>query len=386
MSYVSIASIPAALAGAGALVEIGALASAVAGAPARVAVVTDMGLMATGLPERLPPLLGARGHEAFIHVAPAGEPSTAAADDCAAVLRARDAGLVVAIGGGSALDLAKIAAAIAGAEAGSLAYQLCERPFPPAALPLIAIPTTAGTGSETTRTAILARPDKAKAWFWGEALKPRAVLIDPEASATLSPRLTAFTGVDALIHAFEAATNRNATRESDLFAHEALRLAMRALPRAVANGEDIEARAEMARAAMLAGIAIDNCGTAIAHTIGHAIGSLAPVPHGNACAIGLAASLRWSIAADDGRYGSAARAMGLTDAADLPSAFRDLCAAIGVDLALGRIPGAPDVATLAAQMARPENAAMRRSHLRDSDEAALTALAEAAIDGTEAPP
>ena len=122
---------------------------------------------------------------------------------------------VVSLGGGSALDLGKAVAAIATTAAtarrSAVDYEMCRRPFPRKRLTSIVIPTTSGTGSELTRTAILTRADKAKVWLWGEELKADEVILDPQTTLSLPPALTAWTGIDALVHAIEAATNANAT-------------------------------------------------------------------------------------------------------------------------------------------------------------------------------
>ena len=151
---------------------------------------------------------------------------------------------------------------------------------------------------------------------------------------------------------------------------------MRWLPVAVLEPADLEARARMLEAATLAGIAIDNAGTAIAHNIGHALGSLAQVPHGRAVAIGMGATLAWNVEADPQRYAGVARAMGVVGGpADLPAAFLEFVRAVGVDLA---VPGVAAPA-LAGQMARPENAAMLASNPRPVEPGMLARHAEAAL-------
>jgi alcohol dehydrogenase class IV len=200
-----------------------------------------------------------------------------------------------------------------------------------------------------------------KYWFWAPALKPDLILHDPEIVIGLPPAITAATGIDALVHAIEAATNLNATPLNNLFAYRAIELVRRWLPIAVAEPSNLEARAGMLEAATLAGVAIDNAGTAIAHNVGHALGSIAGVPHGRAVAIGMAATLAWNVDADPDVYAPVADAMGVAGgAAALADAFLDFVRQVGVDLAL---PGL-QAGRLAAQMDAPENAAMLRSNRR----------------------
>jgi alcohol dehydrogenase class IV len=280
------------------------------------------------------------------------------------------------------MDAGKTIAAIAPASAGASHYGLCANPFPDKRLLSVCIPTTSGTGSEATRTAVLTAADNSKVWLWGDELKPALVVLDPALTAGLPVALTAATGIDALVHAIEASTNANANEANDLYCHRAIALVVRHLRRAVAVPRDLEARAGLQWAATLAGIGIDNCGTAIAHNIGHALASLRPVHHGRAVGLALRATLSWNAAEDpDGRFAAAAAAMGeAREAARLPAAFDRLLRDAGVKLSL-RGEGYDGVtpAALAAQMARPENAAMRQSNRRAVADADLLNFATAVL-------
>src|SRR5690606_6367029 len=135
---------------------------------------------------------------------------------------------------------------------------------------------------------------------------------------TLPASLTAWCGMDAFIHAFEASTNRNAHAAAKLFGHEAMRLVAANLTKAVKTPEDLEARGKVLLGSCYAGIAIDNCGTAIAHNISHAMAGLASVHHGLATALGFEVSLGWLVEAYTPDLNEAARALGLDNAAELP--------------------------------------------------------------------
>ena len=350
----------------GAITRIGEIAHRLGGgAPALL--VADPGLAALGLIDRA---LGAL-RDAQLHAAVfsdlKSDPTCASIDAAAALARREGAGVVVALGGGSALDVGKAAAAIAPADRPAADYALCARPLPPRPLPILAVPTTSGTGSEATRTAIASLPDGAKIWLWGDEMKPAETVLDPELTVPLPPDLTATTGIDALIHALEATTNARAFAANDVFCLEAIRLVARHLPRAVAEPGDLEARAGVQLAACLAGIAIDNAGTAIAHNIGHALASLRPIHHGRAVGLATLATLPWNAAEDpDGRFAAVAEAMDAErDAAALPDAFEHLLRGVGIKVSLAG-EGYDDVSAdrLAAQMAAPENAPMRDANHR----------------------
>ena len=120
--------------------------------------------------------------------------------------------MIVGLGGGSALDTAKLVACCAVSGLSASAYALCATPLPANRLPIIAIPTTAGTGSEVTRVSVFADANKVKVWAWGEELKPDVAILDPELTVAVPPHITAATGLDALVHAIEACTNKHRTR------------------------------------------------------------------------------------------------------------------------------------------------------------------------------
>lgn len=325
--------------------------------------------------------LGRAGFQVHVFSDIKSDPSIAQAEAAAAMTRRSGARLVVSLGGGSALDLGKAVAATATADAPILDYALCATPLPPVRLGSICVPTTAGTGSETTRTAILSGPDGAKLWFWGDALKPDHAVLDPELAVTLPASLTAATGIDALVHAVEACTNRRANAGNDLYAHEAIRLVGRHLRTAVEQPDDLPAREGLARAAALAGTAIDNCGTAIAHSMGHAMASLRPMHHGRAVGVAMLATLPWTVANDPGgRFAACAAALGAEPTAQ---GFIDRYGALVRESGM-RVGVAEDFtgvtpAMLADQMMRPENMPMIRSTRRDATPADLLDLAEAVL-------
>lgn len=370
--------VPRIVQGAGALGSIGSLLTETLAPGSPVLLVVDPGLKGTGMIETTRNALQSAklGVVGFDDVK--SDPTMAQVDAAARLARSEKVSAVVSLGGGSALDVGKTVAAICGAEAPASHYGLCANPFPQSTVLNVCVPTTSGTGSETTRTAVLADAEHAKIWLWGEQIKADLVVLDPVLTTGLPAHLTAATGLDALVHAIEAATNANANAANNLYAHEAIRLVVKHLRRAVEKPEDVEARGGVQWAATLAGIAIDNCGTAVAHNIGHALASLRPIHHGRVVGLALRATLPWNIESDDGVYAAVAAAMGESaHASKLPSAFDRIVRDVGIKISLsGEGHDGITVEQLASQMARPENSAMRRSNRRPICDADLVHLAE----------
>lgn len=352
----------------GVLARLGDFATPLAsGRP--VLLVADPGLAALGITASAVAALRKAGLLVEVFDALASDPGLAQIDAAAAAARASGAALVVALGGGSALDVGKAAAAIAPAVAPASRYRLCAEPLPRRALAKICIPTTSGTGSEATRTVVASDDTGAKTWLWGDSMKADVVLLDPELTLSLPPGLTGATAIDALVHAMEASTNRNANAGNDVFCHAAIQQVARHLPVVMHDPRNLQARAGLQFAACLAGIGIDNTGTALAHNIGHAIGTLAHVHHGVAVAVAMRATLAWVADGDpEGRFAGVGK-------------FLDGGLLAGFDR-LARIAGVPSgipgitAAALAAQMAAPDNAPMRNATRRTVTDADLLPLAE----------
>lgn len=338
-----------------------------------VLVVIDGFLAGNGLGERLGAQFEAEGVSAQLFSDFAGEPKLAHVRAATDAARGKD--LVVGIGGGSALDIAKIAACAAAAGEDPMYYALAANPLPKTPLKKIMVPTTAGTGSETSATTIFAGPEGKKLWIWGPETKADLVLLDPVLTVTLPANLTAWCGLDAFVHAFEAATNRNAHAGAALYAHAALRLLTEALETAVKSPADIGARGKVLLGSCYAGVAIDNCGTAIAHNISHALAGLAPVHHGLATALGFEATLAWLVEADTADLAAAARACGLSDAAMLPGFVGDLMDRCGIVRALPKAFAAFTADDLAREMRAAENQPMRRSTIRDISDGDIDTMA-----------
>jgi alcohol dehydrogenase class IV len=217
-----------------------------------------------------------------------GEPDVPTVERGAQVAGESGCDLVVGLGGGSALDAAKAVAALAANAEGAAAYMEVVgrgRPLENRPLPVVAVPTTAGTGAEVTRNAVvLDRTHSYKASIRSIHLYPRVAVVDPELTRSLPPEVTASTGLDALTQLLEAFVSVRATPLSDALAREGLRRAARSIHRVHAAPGDLDARADMALASLLSGLALSNAGLGAVHGFASPLGGRYPVPHGVACA------------------------------------------------------------------------------------------------------
>lgn len=307
-----------------------------------------------------------------------GEPKAATLRAAVAAYHRVSANVVIGLGGGSALDIAKITANIAAGSGEPMNYALAANPLPARTAFTVMIPTTAGTGSEVSATNIFAGDTGEKLWIWGTETRPDHVILDPALTTTLPPHLTAWCGMDAFIHAFEAMTNRNGTAATALYSEAAMRLVINALPTAVAQPNNLKARTDMLWASCLAGAAIDLSGTAIAHHLSHALAGCAPVQHGLATAQAFEASLPWLIERPTARMEAAARALGC-DVADLPGMVSGLMDACDFQRTLPPAFNTVNVPDVMAQAMLPGNMPMRAATDRDVTDADVERLSEAVL-------
>ncbi len=387
MSFHGVSYGPRIISGAGSLAKLGDHARALAGDGAAVLLVADSGLKPFGIVDRAYVALGAAGLPVAVYAEVAGEPKEDQVEAARQLGKSARAKLVVCLGGGSALDAGKLAAVMLSTDAPVSDFRLAATPLPEKSVPIVCIPTTAGTGSEMTGISVVSNATKTKYWFWGTPLEADLALLDPELTLGLPAKFTAMTGMDALVHAIEAATNRKASRESDVAAYQAIRLVVKHLPTAVSEPKNISARAGMLDAAALGGLAIHKAGTALAHNIGHALGSLAPVPHGLAVTLAFAATAEWVVEGNREAFARVAEAMGEgADADAVPKAFRRLATEVGLDLDTKAAAPGLTAEELAAAMVQPENASMRKSTKRMIADADLLPLARMtlALRGTRA--
>ncbi|MCF8033009.1 MAG: iron-containing alcohol dehydrogenase [Desulfarculaceae bacterium] len=257
--------------------------------------------------------------------------------EAAAMYRDEGCDGVVALGGGSVIDVAKGVRVVAAGGGEILNYDMAKggikrigRDLPP----MIAVPTTAGSGSETTLGAVIIDPEiQFKVLIFSPFLISTAILLDPEITLTMPPKLTAATGMDALVHAIEAYTSPADNLVADGLCMATFQAVGQNLPRAVAEGQDIKARGNMMLAALMGGMAFAAKGLGAVHALAHQLSSHYGLPHGLANALMLPVVMRYNAEAAGEKYLTVCRAMGLE--AETPDQAVEALAAFarGLDMA-----------------------------------------------------
>ena len=299
-------------------------------------IVTDAILVKSGTVDLALAQLGGRRYGLFDQVKP--EPEISIVEDCTRAYREGGHDGLIGVGGGSAIDIAKGVGAFASHE-GPLAelfgVDLVKRKGPP----LIAIPTTAGTGSEVTNVAIFSDKEaQLKKGIVSDYLLPDVALVSPLMTLTCPRSVTAASGVDALVHAIESYLSVNASPITDAIALGAIKLIVKALPKAYANPSNLQAREDMATASLMAGMAFGNAGVGAVHALAYPLGGRFNIAHGVSNALLLPYVMEWNKLACVERMRDIADAMGVRvahlsgkDAADLAvKAMADLCAAVEI--------------------------------------------------------
>jgi alcohol dehydrogenase class IV len=294
----------------------------------RPLIVTDPMMVSLGLLDRALAPLRAAGIAVSVFDGSVPDPTDTVVLAGLAALRDSDHDCLVGFGGGSPMDTAKAIAILAALPAGAhLRSVKAPGHVDFAALPVICVPTTAGTGSEVTRFTIITDTERdEKMLIAGLAALPVAAVVDYELTLGLPRRITADTGIDSLTHALEAFVSRRANPMSDDYARAAMRLIAPNLRRVWANPGDLVAREAMMRGATLAGLAFSNASVALVHGMSRPIGAHFHVPHGLSNAMLLPAVTAFGLEAGQGRYAEAARAMGVATTADDAAAATALLA------------------------------------------------------------
>ncbi|MDE6485069.1 MAG: lactaldehyde reductase [Duncaniella sp.] len=323
-------------------------------------IVTDKDLVRFGVAAKVTEVLDQAGfpYEIFSEVKP--NPTVTNVLDGIEAFKKAAADVIIAIGGGSSMDTAKaIGIVIANPEFSDIVSLEGCAPTRNKSVPMIALPTTAGTAAETTINYVIIDEEKKKKMVCVDPNDiPAVAIIDAELMYTLPRSLTAATGMDALTHAIEGYITRGAWAMSDMMEIEAIRMIARHLPTAVEHPDNVEAREGMALAQYIAGMAFSNVGLGLVHGMAHPMGSLFDVPHGVANALLLPTIMEFNRESSLDKYRSIAQAMGVDTsrmsreeaAMAAVKAVRDLAIKVGIPQHLTELGiSAGDIPALAAQ-------------------------------------
>jgi alcohol dehydrogenase class IV len=284
--------------------EVGALKAK------KVLVVTDQGLIEAGLVKRAQAVLEKADIKYAVFGDVEADPRYEIVADCVAMIRSENADLIIGFGGGSPIDIAKVSAVMATNE-GPIEQYFGIDLVPQPGLPTLIIPTTAGTGSEVTPIAILSdHTEKLKKGIVSQYLFPSAALLDPELTLGLPAHVTAATGMDALIHAIESFTSKNATSISDMLARQAMQLIAQNIRTAYADGSNLAARSNMLEGSLLAGMAFCTAGVTAVHAFAYPIGAEFHIPHGVANSIMLTPVMEFNKLGSPERFARIAEYLG----------------------------------------------------------------------------
>jgi alcohol dehydrogenase class IV len=296
------------LAGIGASERLGQEAKGV-GAK-RILVVTDKGVIDSGVGKKMKDHLEREGIgvETFDRVI--SDPDIANAEACIEMAKRDKFDLIVGVGGGSAMDIASVASVMLtnpGTVYDYFGLNLVKNP----GIPTILIPTTAGTGAEVTPNAILTdTKEKLKKAIVSPYILPRVAIVDPLLHVSMPPSVTSSSGIDALTHAIESYTSNNATILTDLFAREGMIMIGRSLRTAVANGNDMEARYNMAIGSLYAGISLANAGVTAVHALAYPLGGQFNVAHGIANGLLLPYVMEFNVLGNIPKFAQIAQLLG----------------------------------------------------------------------------
>ncbi|MDR7030946.1 iron-containing alcohol dehydrogenase [Rhizobium rosettiformans] len=308
----------------------------------RPVIVTDKGVRALGMLERIEAVAGITPAAIFDETP--GNPNEAAAVKATAVFREAGGDGIIAIGGGSALDLAKAVAVMAAHEGPLKTYAVIEggmEKITSRTFPTIAIPTTAGTGSEVGRAAIIILEDGRKVGLLSQFLVPKAAIVDPELTVSLPPMLTAATGMDAISHCIETYLAPSFNPPADGIALEGLRRGWANIRLAVEEPANRDARSNMAIVATMGAMAFQK-GLGCVHSLSHSLGGINPkLHHGTLNAIFMPPVLAFNQSAStsvaEGKYARLADAMGLAANADIGAAIEEMTRSIGLPARLSEL-------------------------------------------------
>lgn len=295
----------------------------------KVMLIFDGGVKASGMADRVTKLLeeGGLSVAAFDDVKP--DPTDAQVEAIGEIAVAAGADVVVGLGGGSVLDAAKMVGIYIKTPGPLRPHMLSNGFNPPMPIaPVVLLPTTSGTGSEVSCVAVVSHDeDHVKDAIFANCA---FVILDPELTASAPPHVTAYAGLDALAHALESYTSASASPMTMLLASKAISLVVQNLRQAYTNGQDMEARSNLAFASNIAGISFNDTGLHFGHTFGHELGGAFGLPHGMSSSYAIPAVIKFTATHDPERAAGIAEAFGVATADEARTAALDLMHDLGV--------------------------------------------------------
>lgn len=274
----------------------------------RALVITDKGVAGSGAMALAEGYLRRESIHPILFDDTQPEPGADVADDIVERFAGEGVNGVVGLGGGSCLDTAKVVAIML-KHGGSLRDYIGRDRVKKPGLPMVMVPTTAGTGSESTPNALFI-VDGEKQAVLSKHIMPEVAIVDPELTVSMPPSITASSGLDALVHACESYTSLGATPISEMYSLRAVELIARSIRTAVWRGTDLEARTDMALGSYLAGVAIAKAGTGGVHALAYPLGGEHGVPHGVSNALMFPYVIEWNLPSDLDRFAILAKAIG----------------------------------------------------------------------------
>lgn len=306
----------------------------------RVLLVTDKGLGRTPWPEEVRKALSRAGMEHFTFDAISENPRTSEVRQGVKMYQQKGCDLILAVGGGSSIDCAKAIGASAINDMDPMGFEGVDA-IPLPGPPLICVPTTSGSSADVSQFSIITdEGGQRKFAIISKWMVPDLSLLDPVVTTTMGPKLTAATGMDALVHGIEAYVSTAASAMTDLYALESISMCAEWLPRAVAKGEDVEVRGKMMMASMFAGLAFSNASLGLVHAMAHSLGGRMDAAHGECNALLLEHVVRFNYETAKERYDQVFEKMRPAlgaDSKDLSGLIHDLRAHLGMGETLSEI-------------------------------------------------
>lgn len=276
----------------------------------KVLIVTDRGIIEAGLIEKITGLLDREKFQYEIYDKVTSDPPIEDVEDCLFVIKEGKFNLIVGVGGGSAIDVAKYSAALTSHEGSPRDYLGVDK-LNYRGLPKVIIPTTSGTGSEVTKAVVFTDNNRTtKKACWSPFVMADSVIIDPQMAMTMPPKVTVDTGMDALVHAIEAYVSLRASIYTDMLALNAVELIGRSFRKAYANGSDLQSRMDMCLASAFAGLAFSNAGLGAIHALAYPLDLDFHLTHGRSVAVLLPYVLEFNLMSNYHKYSQLAKALG----------------------------------------------------------------------------